>query len=191
MVYRHARIRAVIGVADRALRQRAVQHLVGNRQFAERLSRVRMVRSRTSPRQKSFARVRQPSPNEFGKMIKLQPAENQIGDRLRSLPSATQRFGPADRRHRNTSSNAGSRAALGSGGRRVLLNRTTPLYPSAPPKAPSANASPKTPILTLNCVGRGSFHPPRGGWSTTFRRSRECLCRSGLGTMKRFSHDVG
>jgi IS5 family transposase len=60
-------------------------------------------------------------PNEFGKMVKLQEAENQIITDY-EVPSAV-RFGPAGRCHRDASGTAGTHAALGGGGRRILLRQ--------------------------------------------------------------------
>src|SRR6516164_9772432 len=45
--------------------------------------------------------------------------------------------------------------------------------------------------LVVNSVGRGSFHPPRAGSSTRFGRSRGCLCRCGLDTMRHLCRDFG
>src|SRR5258708_4292986 len=44
-------------------------------------------------------------------------------NRIRGLRSATQRFGPANRRYRNASSQIGSRATPAGGGRRILLHQ--------------------------------------------------------------------
>jgi len=62
-------------------------------------------------------------PTEFGKIVKLQEAENQIVVAYEVYGSAAQRLGPAACRDRNASSNAGLHAAPGGGGCRLLLGQ--------------------------------------------------------------------
>ena len=61
-------------------------------------------------------------PNEFGKMVKLQEAEDQIVIDYEVMIDV-RRIGPADCRHRDASSNAGASAAHGGSGCRILLRQ--------------------------------------------------------------------
>src|SRR5207244_4677025 len=59
-------------------------------------------------------------PNQFGNMVKLQEAENQIVIDY-EVYTAAERCGPVDPCHRSTPGQAGTSTAPGRGGRRLLF----------------------------------------------------------------------
>jgi hypothetical protein len=64
-------------------------------------------------------------PNEFGKMVKLQEAENQIVIDYEVYDQRPSDSDLLDRGHRNPPSQAGTRAAPGGGGRRIIAREFT------------------------------------------------------------------